>query len=171
MKIFNGIIQRFVFYVSMAFLVWELIVVFLNWANGAAGTYGHLLHTLLLGFGMLAACIRMKDYDKRQPVNFKVLFVNCFLLAFFVSLSYIVVSLGLYKLAIPEYVNKLVSDRMAEMLNDTSITQAQIDASLQEIHNRYSISGLLIQNLGIKLFSGTVLSLMISGVFSLKSED
>lgn len=169
MKLFTGIVQKQIVFITLAMFLWEMMVVLLGWGNTSGGIYGPLMNNVFLVFGLLLALIKIKNFEKRMAVTFGVMLVNSLFILLLISFTYTLGTILLYHLVIPDYVQTLVQEKMNLMLADSSVSEEKIQSEIAAIHQRFSIEGLLIKNFVVTLGTGMISSLVLSGVFSQKS--
>ncbi len=156
-------------FVTLAMFLWEMLVVLMGWGNTSGGVYGPLMNNVFLVFGLLVALLKIKNFEKRVMVNFKVMFTNAAIITFLISATFTIGSILLYQVAIPDYVDALAQEKMNMMLSDSNISQDKIQIEVASIHKRYSVEGLFYRNFIVTLGAGMISSLVLSGVFSQKS--
>lgn len=169
MKLFTGIVQKQIVFITLAMFLWEMMVVLLGWGNSSGGVYGPLMNNVFLVFGLILALIKIKNFEKRMIISFKVMFVNTLIIIFLISITYTLGTLLLYHLAIPDYVQTLVQEKMNLMLADSSVSEDKIQTEIASIHHRFSVEGLFMKNFVVTLGTGFISSLVLCGVFSQKS--
>jgi hypothetical protein len=127
------------------------------------------MNNVFLVFGLILALIKIKNFEKRVIVSFKLMIFNALIIVLLISVTYTLGTIMLYHLAIPDYVQTLVQEKMNLMLADSSVSEEKIQTEIAAIHKRFSVEGLFIRNFIVTIGTGLISSLVLCGVFSQKS--